>query len=173
MRHVSRIHRVALDGLCDRVNLDPKIQITCVDTKNQLADMLNKGNFTRDEWNHLFRLFNIKNSSMFSCIHFLSNRKQSTVSKRAQEQGPAVAKPRPACLLSRNLLSARQTSSLDLGASHVPGNREWGRNSAFVSIGKPARDRVQNPATNSQEWHRDDNPFSSIGKPVRSGVCEL
>ena len=23
-------------------------------TKNQLADILTKGNFTRDEWNHLF-----------------------------------------------------------------------------------------------------------------------
>ena len=43
MRHVSRTHRVALDW----------IQIKYIDTKNQLADMLTKGNFTRDEWNHL------------------------------------------------------------------------------------------------------------------------
>ena len=34
--------------------LDPKIQIKYIDTKNQLADTLTKGNFTRDEWNHLF-----------------------------------------------------------------------------------------------------------------------
>ena len=27
MRHVSRTHRVALDSLFDRINLDPKIQI--------------------------------------------------------------------------------------------------------------------------------------------------
>ena len=53
MRHVSRTHRVALDWLLDRINLDPKIQIKYIDTKNQLADMLTKGNFTRDEWNHL------------------------------------------------------------------------------------------------------------------------
>ena len=53
---VSRTHRVALDWLFDRINLDPKIQIKCVDTKNQLADMLTKENFTRDEWNHLRRL---------------------------------------------------------------------------------------------------------------------
>ena len=53
MRHVSRTHRVALDWLFDRINLDPKIQIKYIDTKNQLADMLTKGNFTRDEWNHL------------------------------------------------------------------------------------------------------------------------
>ena len=49
------------------------------------------------------------------------------MSKRTQErrteQGPAVAKPRLACLESRNLLSAIQTSSFDSGASNVPGNQ--------------------------------------------------
>ena len=39
MRHASRTHRVALDWLFDRINLDPKIQIKYIDTKNQLADM--------------------------------------------------------------------------------------------------------------------------------------
>ena len=57
MRHVSRTHRVALDWLFDRINLDSKIQIKYIDTKNQLADILTKGNFTRDEWNHLLTLF--------------------------------------------------------------------------------------------------------------------
>ena len=51
MRHVSRTHRDALDWLFDGINLDPKIQITYVDTKNQLADMLTNVHFTRDEWN--------------------------------------------------------------------------------------------------------------------------
>ena len=54
MRYVSRTHRVALDWLFDRINLDPKIQIKYIDTKNQLADILTKRNFTRDEWNYLF-----------------------------------------------------------------------------------------------------------------------
>ena len=45
MRHVSRTHRVALDWLFDRINLDPKIQIKYIDTKNQLADILTKGKF--------------------------------------------------------------------------------------------------------------------------------
>ena len=57
MRHVSRTHRVALDWLFDRINLDPKIQIKYIDAKNRLADILTKGNFTRDEWNHLLYLF--------------------------------------------------------------------------------------------------------------------
>ena len=59
MRHVSRTHRVALDWLFDRINLDLKIQIKYIDTKNQLADILTKGNFIREEWNHLLTLFNI------------------------------------------------------------------------------------------------------------------
>ena len=49
MRHVSRTHRVALDWLVDRINLDSKIQIKYIDTKNQLADILTKGRFTRDD----------------------------------------------------------------------------------------------------------------------------
>ena len=34
MRHVSRTHRVALDWLLDRINLDSKIQIKYIDTKS-------------------------------------------------------------------------------------------------------------------------------------------
>ena len=58
MRHVSRTHRVALDWLFDRINLDPKIQIKYIDTNNPLADTLTEGNFARDEWNHLLCLLN-------------------------------------------------------------------------------------------------------------------
>ena len=45
MRYVSRTHRVALDWLLDRINLDPKVQIKYIDTKNQLADNANQGKF--------------------------------------------------------------------------------------------------------------------------------
>ena len=87
MRHVSRTHRVALDWLFDRINLDSEIQIRYIDTKHQLADILTKGNVTRDEWNNLLHLFNIsifsstccaKNSSFTSCT--------KTMAKRMQEQ---------------------------------------------------------------------------------------
>ena len=90
IRHVSRNHRVALDWLFDRITLEPKIQIKYVDTKNQLADMLTEVGFSRGEWNHLLRLLNIMNFSMFSCSqfsNFLSDpiRKQSAMSKRSQD----------------------------------------------------------------------------------------
>ena len=45
MRHVSRTHRVALDWLFDRINLDPKNPSQVHRHQNQLADILTKGNF--------------------------------------------------------------------------------------------------------------------------------
>ena len=82
MRHVSRTHRVALDWLFDRINLDPKIQIKYIDTKNQLADCLTKGKFTRDEWNHLLCLFNISHFSSTVCLEKKYNKNQ--VKKESQ-----------------------------------------------------------------------------------------
>ena len=76
MRHVSRTHRVALDWLFDRINLDSKIQIKNIDTKNQLADISTKGNFTRDEWNHLLSLFNISHFSSTVCSAAMAKRIQ-------------------------------------------------------------------------------------------------
>ena len=86
MRHVSRTHRVALDWLFDRINSDPKIQIKYIDTKNQLADILTKGNFTRDEWNHLLFLFNISHFSSTNCLEVMSKRTQ-------EERVTAKSKP--------------------------------------------------------------------------------
>ena len=76
MRHVSRTHRVALDWLFDRNNLDPKIQLKYIDTKHQLADILTKGNFTRDQWNHLLCLFNIGHFSSTVCSEAMAKRLQ-------------------------------------------------------------------------------------------------
>ena len=71
MRHVSRTHRVALYLLFDRINLDSKIQFKYIDTKNQLADIMTKGNFTR---NHLLCLFNISHFSSTECSEVMSKR---------------------------------------------------------------------------------------------------
>ena len=47
--------------------LEPKIQITYVDTKNQLADFLTNGSFSRDEWNH----FSLFAQHFWVCRHIL------------------------------------------------------------------------------------------------------
>ena len=66
LRHVSRTQRVALVWLFHRINLDLKIQIKYVDTKQQLADILTKGSFSRNDWNHLLCLVNVMCFSTYS-----------------------------------------------------------------------------------------------------------
>ena len=90
MRHVPRTHRVALDWLFHRINLDPKIQIRYIDTKNQLADILTKGNFTRDEWTRFLCLFNI---SHFSSINSLESMSKRTQEDASEERVTAKSKP--------------------------------------------------------------------------------
>ena len=89
-RHVSRTHRVALDWLFDRNNLDSKIQVKYIDTKTQLADILTEGNFTRDEWNHLLNLFNISHFSSTACTAAMAKRGQ-----QGSGEERVTAKPRP------------------------------------------------------------------------------
>ena len=116
MRHVSRTDRVALDCLFDRINLDSKIQIKCIDTKNQLADILTKGNFTRDEWNHLLTLFNISHFSSSACL--------AAMAKRAQQdsgEGRVTAKSRPMMNLT-----ARMPSVVSSSTSSNPGRTSYG-----------------------------------------------
>ena len=45
MRHLSRAHRVALDWLFNRVNLDSKIQFRYIDAGHQLADIFDQRYF--------------------------------------------------------------------------------------------------------------------------------
>ena len=116
MRHVSRTHRVALDWLFDQIDLDPKIQVKYIGTKNQLADILTKGNFTRDEWNHLLTLFNISHFSSTACI--------AAMAKRAQQEsreGRVTAKSRPMMNLT-----ARTPSFVSSSASPNPGRTSYG-----------------------------------------------
>ena len=125
--------------------------------------MLTKGSFARDEWDHLLRLFNIMSFSMFSCSHFLSNRKQSVMSKRDQEstskQGSAVAKPRPMNLVSRNFLSAKKTPPQDSSASSSLGNQELDQSCVSPSVRQLKRNSNQVPTAYSQERRRDDTIF--------------
>ena len=111
MRHVSR---VALDWLFDRINLDSKIQIKYIDTKNQLADILTKGNFTRDEWKHLLCLFNISHFSSTVCSAAMAKRIQ-------QESGEerVTAKSRPMMNVT-----ARMPTVVSSSTSSSPG-KTW------------------------------------------------
>ena len=68
----------------------PKIHSKYIDTENQLADTLTKGSFTRDEWNHLFCLFNISHFSSINCLEVMSKRTQEDA---GEERVTAKSKP--------------------------------------------------------------------------------
>ena len=154
MRHVSRTHRVALDWLFDRINLDSKIQIKYIDTKNQLADILSKENFTRDEWNHLLTLFNISHFSSTACL--------AAKAKRAQQdsgEGRVTAKSRPMMnLTARTLSFVSSSASANLGrTSH--GYQDPEQPVLDDRTGQPAEVSRSNysqkdygPSWSSQEW---------------------
>ena len=95
--------------------LDPQIQIKYIDTKNRLADILTKGNFTRDEWNHLLCLFNISHFSSTDCSEVVSKRTQKD---SGEERVTAKSKP----MMS---LIARVPSALSSSASEILGKRSY------------------------------------------------
>ena len=114
MRLVSRTHRVALDWLFDRINLDPKIQIKYIDTKNQLGDIPTKGKFTCDEWNHLLCFFNISHFSSTVCSETMAKRPQHD---SGEERVTAISRP----MMS---LIARVPSNVSSSTSVSPGKRK-------------------------------------------------
>ena len=144
MRHVSRTHRVAFDWLFDRINLDSKIQIKYIDTKNQLADILTKGNFTRDEWNHLLNLFNIS--------HFRSTACTAAMAKRSQQESGeerVTGKSRPMMNLTARMASVVSSSTSSNPVRTWCGHQDPGESVAVDDrSGKP--DRLS-PAGYSQE----------------------
>ena len=170
MRHVSRTHRVVLGWLFDRINLDSKIQIRYIDTKHQLADILTRGNFTRDERNNLLHLINIshfssaccaKNSSLTSC--------PKTMAKRVQEQKEEeriVAKSRPTAMTLSSTVPASSSSAKDPIASKSP--------EKLIASGKPEsrvrRNSKPDAASSSQvklqDAHLGGLMENVAGKPV-------
>ena len=170
MRHVSRTHRVALDWLFDRINLDPKIQIRYIDTKHQLANMLTKGNFTLGGWNNLLHLFSISHFSFVCCAqNFSLTSCTKTMAKRMQEQKKKhriVAKSKPKVM---NLVSNVSTSSSSVNipiVSKSPGIQK-------VFTGKhDARERLNSkPDAASSSFGRLQNAY--IGGLMAKVVVKL
>ena len=135
MRPVSRTHRVALDRLFDRINLDPQIQIRHIDSKHQLADILTKGNFTRYEWNNLLHLFNISHFSSLRCtkkFSLISCTTMATIIQEQKEGERVVPKSRPVMNVSSYLIATSSSAasspiaSKSLGCLELRWNPEAG-----------------------------------------------
>ena len=144
-----------LIGYSTELILDPKTHIKHVDAKNKIADMLTKGNFTRDEWDHLLHLLYIMNFSMFSCSHFLlSNKKQSAMSKRGQEctsgEGSPMAKPR-----HMNLVTSKPRQS---SRKYWERGRQW-RNRGESRVGSELC-FIPRQETDAKHQTKPNNVFS-------------
>ena len=152
MRHVSRTHRVALHWLFDRINLDSKIQIKYIDTKNQLADILTKRSFTRDEWNHLLCLFNISHFSPTVCSAAMAKRSQQD---SGEERVTAKSKP------TMNLI-ARTPSFVSSSTSVSPGKRHYGNQDPWKSVagedrpGQPGKETDLLESFSSTDYSKSD-----------------
>ena len=163
MRHVSRTHRVALDWLFDRINLDSKIQIKYIDTKNQLADILTKGNFTRDEWNHLLSLFNISHFSFTVCSAALAKRIQ-------QESGEERVTAKSRLMMN---LTVRMPSVVSSSPSSNLGRTSYGYQDPGKSVagddrsGKP--DKTSWNAVQQVRPHHGDTLLDGNAASVRYG----
>ena len=168
----SRTHRVALDLLFDRINLDSKIQIKYIDTKNQLADILTKGSFTRDEWNHLLCLFNISHFSPTVCSAAMAKRSQ-------QDSGEERVTAKSKTMMN---LIARTPSFVSPSTSVCPGKRNYGKQDPWKSV--VAEDRLgqlgketerfsstdyskldYDRAWSSQEWKAEVTTHDRSGQP--------
>ena len=171
MRHVSRTHRVALDWLFDRINLDPRIQITYIDTKKPTCRHSNQGQF------HTWRL---ESSSVFVLKWRQKERKKNQVKKESQRsrgQRWVLLQGLPQlCRLRRQKVRGRKAMKV-----RVPGVRKL-RN--MIERGNPLSAVTQvtsqctttkryswwddDKAWSSQEWKADELMDDRTGTPV---VC--
>ena len=172
-RSPTRTHRVALHWFFDRIDLDPKIQIKYIDTKNQLADMRTKGNFTRDEWNHLLCLFDISHFSSTVCSEAMAKKVQQNSGEER-----VTAKSRP--MMS---LIERAPSNLSSSTSESAGKRSYGNQDPW-STKAEKNDRMRqsvvdrdvysaryskwddDKAGSSLEWKADKSMDDRTGRPV-------
>ena len=114
-----------------------KFRFVSIDTKHQLADILNKINFTRDEWNNLLHLVNIshfsstccaKNSSLISC--------PNTMAKRKSEERSVATSKSTAMNLSPHIptsSSSAKSTAVHLGQDYME-NLRFTKNQLLKSV---------------------------------------
>ena len=121
--------------------------------QNQLADMLTKGTFTRDEWNHLLCLFHMLAISVLQIV-------LKWCQKRTQEESGeerVTAKSRPMMRLIE-----RAPAALSSSASEIPGKTRYESQSP-LSMQAEKYDRTGKPVV-----CRDTNHEHHHHRPVES-----
>ena len=158
MRHVSKTLRVALDGMFDRCILDPQGQ-------NQICRH-QKANLRTCKPKIVSRV--VPSGSIAEHHEFLDVFPQPLSFEQKAEHHVSGKKDRRRACGSETEVGTlgfkKLASSLDSGALLVPEIKSWAQGHLCET--------VQNPATSSQEWQKDDSCLRSTRTLVQSGVCE-
>ena len=138
-----------------------------IDTKNQLADILTRKNFIRDDWNNLLNLFNIDHFSPTVCT--------TAMTKRAQQEsgeGRVTAKSRPMMNLTARTLSFVSSSASSNPGRTSHGHQDPERHVLDDRTGQPVEmsrsDYLQKDcgrSWSSQEWNSGDGESDRSGTP--------
>ena len=134
-----------------------------IDTKNQFADILPRGNCTRDEWNHVLNLFHNGHFSSTTCTAANAERAQ-----QGSGEERVTAKSRP--LMN---LTARMPSVVSSSTSSNPGRTSYG----YQDPGKyvAGDDRSGKPEKTSWDMmqqvapHREEPLLDGYAQSVRYG----
>ena len=173
--------KAAVEKEWEKLKKIPAWQLTKVRNTNEvIADMLTKGNFTRDEWNNLLCLFNIshfsslccaKNFSLISCTDRMAKRMQEQ-----SEENRIVAKSRPTAMKLTSSVATSSSSWNSPIASRCPVILKASSRQVGLSR-KPGVNTRQNSnpdaASSSQGWQRDAQLFISTGKPVATDKDQM
>ena len=87
MRHVSRTHRVALDWLFDRINLDPKIQIKYGRQQTPTRRHIDK----RELHTSAISAFSVRSEFQLDQLHGNDGEKDARTERRQQDRGKVKA----------------------------------------------------------------------------------
>ena len=147
-----------------------KIQIRYIDTKHQLADILTKGNFTRDEWNNLLHLFSVshssftccaQNSSFISCTNKMANRVQEQ--KKEERIG---AKSRLTAMNLSSSVPASSSSAKNPITSSNPGKLMAAGKTASRTRRNSKPDEAPSSQVKLKDVYLGGLMGESAGKPV-------
>ena len=125
----------------------PKSKSNTSTPENQLADILTKGNITRDEWNHLLSLFNISYFSPTACTAAMAQRAQ-------QESGDERVTAKPRDMMN---LIARTPSFVSSSTSVSPEKKYYGNQDPWKSV--DGEDRSGRPGKGTDLFEASDHHF--------------
>ena len=143
----------------------PRSKSNTLTPKTQLVDMLTKGNFARDEWNHLLCLFNISHFSSTNCLEVMSKRTQENA---GEERVTAKSKPMMNLVSPSNASESTEKTRYESQIPLSSWNEQQPRTVRPV-MGASSSDYSEWKNDDKwffQEWKSDEVLESRTGRPV-------